>query len=295
MARGLFLGMITLDVIYHARRPPGANEKLMAEEMTLAAGGPACNAAVTFAWLGNEATVAGAVGRHPLTQLIRADLAAQRVQLADITPDTSQAPPVSSVVVSRSNGDRSVISRPAIEPEQPCSAALQRELRHAQVVLLDGHQLAASQHVIRNRPPVPIVVDVGSFKPGFEEVLPNADYVLCSTAYAPAGCAREDEVLTHLADLGVRRVAITHGCAPITVVEEGHRSEVPVPRVNVVDTLAAGDVFHGAFCHFILSQSFAVALARAAEVAALSCQSFGTRSWHRFLDETAQPGSRQHG
>ena len=54
---------------------------------------------------------------------------------------------------------------------------------------------------------------------------------------------------------------------------------IDVPQITPVDTLGAGDIFHGAFCTFIVQTSFARALFQAAEVAATACQSFGTRSW----------------
>ncbi|MEU0542480.1 PfkB family carbohydrate kinase [Nocardia sp. NPDC005978] len=58
------------------------------------------------------------------------------------------------------------------------------------------------------------------------------------------------------------------------------RGEVAVPKVAAVDTLGAGDILHGAFCHFhALGEAFPVALRHAAEVAALSCASVGTRGW----------------
>jgi sugar/nucleoside kinase (ribokinase family) len=31
---------------------------------------------------------------------------------------------------------------------------------------------------------------------------------------------------------------------------------LPVPQVSVRDTLGAGDIFHGAFCHYRLSANF---------------------------------------
>jgi sugar/nucleoside kinase (ribokinase family) len=43
--------------------------------------------------------------------------------------------------------------------------------------------------------------------------------------------------------------------------------------------MGAGDIFHGAFCHYILQESFPDAIASAAKIAAHSCQFFGTRRW----------------
>ncbi|MFN7658917.1 MAG: PfkB family carbohydrate kinase, partial [Dolichospermum sp.] len=52
-----------------------------------------------------------------------------------------------------------------------------------------------------------------------------------------------------------------------------------VPTIQPVDTLGAGDIFHGAFCHYILENSFVQALELAANTAAKACQYFGTRNW----------------
>ena len=55
---------------------------------------------------------------------------------------------------------------------------------------------------------------------------------------------------------------------------------VPVMSIKPVDTLGAGDIFHGAFCHYIMERNdFLIALERASEVASLSCTSLGTRAW----------------
>ncbi|NET50891.1 MAG: sugar kinase, partial [Merismopedia sp. SIO2A8] len=48
------------------------------------------------------------------------------------------------------------------------------------------------------------------------------------------------------------------------------------------DTLGAGDIFHGAFCHYILQQNFTESLVAAAEIASNSCKFFGTRRWMEF-------------
>ncbi|MEM6869477.1 MAG: sugar kinase, partial [Cyanobacteria bacterium P01_C01_bin.121] len=43
-AKGLFVGMTTLDCIYRAEHPPTANEKVVAQKSLMVAGGPATNA-----------------------------------------------------------------------------------------------------------------------------------------------------------------------------------------------------------------------------------------------------------
>ena len=65
MATGLFVGLTTLDCIYQVSRLPASDEKMVAEACLLVAGGPATNAAIAFAALGNRATLVAALGQHP--------------------------------------------------------------------------------------------------------------------------------------------------------------------------------------------------------------------------------------
>ena len=55
---GVFVGLATLDVIHRITAPPAVNEKITARQQFVAAGGPATNAAVTFAALGGRADLA---------------------------------------------------------------------------------------------------------------------------------------------------------------------------------------------------------------------------------------------
>jgi len=277
--RGLFLGTITLDLVYASDGPPEPNEKKLADDLLLAAGGPAANAAVTFAHLGGRACVAGVLGQHPLVPLIRADLEACGVEVLDLAPQHTGLPPLSSIVVSTETGDRAVMARPP-DPAAPAQlGALRAELDRADVLLFDGYQLAAAGELLDRATALPTVVDAGSWRPGYAELLPRTGYVICSDDFRPPGCTSAAEVLDVLADAGVRQAAVSRGGAPILVQDRRGRGEIPVPAVAVRDTLAAGDVLHGAFCRFILEADFRSALARAAAVAAHACRFFGTRAW----------------
>ena len=64
---------------------------------------------------------------------------------------------------------------------------------------------------------------------------------------------------------------------------KGEFSNIEVSPIKAVDTLGAGDIFYGAFCHFILNHNFIDSLSKASEVAAVACQSFGTRKWTEHL------------
>ncbi len=277
----LFVGMVTLDLVYLSAKLPGNNQKVVASDYTVAAGGPATNAAVTFSYLGNQATILGVVGTHPITHLIRSDLESQGVAIADLNPTTTQPPPVSSIIVTQSTGDRAVISINATK-SQASSDQLPAALDSGiDLVLIDGHQMttgyAIAQFAKNNN--IPVVIDGGSWKPGFEKILPFVDYAICSANFYPPTCSSFEEVIAYLAEAGIPHIAITQGEKPIQYFSRGVSGQMLVPSINAVDTMGAGDVFHGAFCHYILRQNFIESLAAATKIASHSCQFFGSRQW----------------
>lgn len=286
--RGLFVGLVTLDLLYQVESVPRPDQKIVALDDTLAAGGPATNAAITFAHLGDIPTVLGVLGRHALTLPIQADLAQHGVDWRDLDETTLVSPPVSSVLVTRSTGERAVISRNATRTKVsgdrlPTSVAEELEQQSFHVVLMDGHQIPIGCEVaqLARKYGIPVVMDGGSWKEGFDMAMPWVDYALCSAHFYPPGCQDEADVIAFLRDRGITHIAITHGGEAITYVTPEETGIVPVSTITPVDTLGAGDIFHGAFCHFILRTDFREALAQSAEVATRSCKSFGTRRWMR--------------
>lgn len=284
--RGLFVGLVTLDLVYLVETVPSDNQKIVALDFALSAGGPAANAAVTFGYLGSRPELVGVLGSHPMTQLIRADLESWGVAIADLLPDRTASPPASSILVTQKTGDRAVISLNAVkaQAEESCIAAeiwQQLDRRAIDVVLIDGHQMAVGEAIARRAiaQSIAVVVDGGSWKSGFEAVLAHTDYAVCSANFYPPGCQTSAEVFAYLQACGISHIAITQGANPIQYCSCGISGTVPVPAVIATDTLGAGDIFHGAFCHFILQSNFPDALAQASEVAARACQSFGTRNW----------------
>lgn len=282
MGRGLFVGLITLDCLYQVDHVPTHNEKLVADQSLLVAGGPATNAAVTFQFLNNQAIILGALGCHPLTSLIQTDLHQWGVTLCDLQPEVTHPPPLSTILVTRSTGDRAVISRNALDwPTLPPQSRLPSCCQDIDVVLIDGHQMELGREVAlwARQQQIPVVVDAGSWKPGFEKVLPYATSVIAAANFRYPGTHTRTETIAALSQITTAEIAITCGDKPIYYQSSNQSGWLPVRSITVQDSLGAGDVFHGAFCHYRLHYGFVEALSRATDIAALSCQSFGTRSW----------------
>jgi sugar/nucleoside kinase (ribokinase family) len=280
---GLFVGLAAVDVSYMVDEIPRRNQKISVASQMIAPGGPATNAAATFAFLGGRTTLVTAVGAHPLATVIRDDLAHFSIALHDMAQGRHEPPPISSIMVHRVTGERTVVSANAavFSPVKPEFNS--RWLAGVSIVLLDGQYmpLCIAAATAAHHCGIPVVLDSGSWKPGMAKLLPLLNTAVCSGDFRPPGCRTASDVFEFLAARKIPRVAITRGDATIRFGDNGSRGEIAVRRIRPVDTLGAGDIFHGAFCYYACQagRTFRNALTAAAGVATFSCRYPGTRSW----------------
>lgn len=281
--KGLFVGLTTLDWVYLVQQVPQANQKIVALDQTWSAGGPATNAALTFSALGNEATLVGALGSHPLTRMIGEDLQTWGVAFQDRAPELTQPPPMSSILVTQGTGERAVISRNAqgrvIDPQRFSQGELAALLSGVEIMLADGHQMLLSVALAQmaRAKKIPVLLDGGSWKPGLENLLPWITHALCSGDFYPPQTQTPQQVFAYLQGRGIPYRAITRGADPILYQSPQGAGEIAVPAVPVRDTTGAGDIFHGGFCHFYGQADFITALGEAAALASRGCQFLGSR------------------
>jgi sulfofructose kinase len=138
----------------------------------------------------------------------------------------------------------------------------------------------------------------GDRKPALPEVMTLATHVAFSAQGVSeiTGIADPVEALRALADGASNWLAVTDGERGVFFVEDGAIAHEPAFRVDTVDTLGAGDVWHGAFALALaegMSEREAVRFASA--VAAIKCTRFGGRAGiprraevDAFLEERAR-------
>lgn len=271
-------GLATVDVVYRVDRIPGPDEKAQAEAVEIAAGGPAANAAVTAAALGADVTLVTAVGAHPLAALIRSDLGARGVALLDAAPDATGPPPISAITVVSATGERTIVSRNAGDVAVGVPEECERVLAAADAVLTDGHHPALARAAARAGRP--LVVDAGSWRPVFGEILGYATVVACSAAFRYPG-ADSAGTVRELQAAGVPHVAVTDGPRPVRWWSGDGSGEVVVPPVAAADTAGAGDAFHGALAVMVGTgvSDMAAAMSYAIGVAGVRVRHAGPRAW----------------
>ena len=280
MARGLFVGLTTVDIFNYVDRHPLPDQKTTAQRQEVCAGGPAANAALAFCAWGNDADLITGVGDHPTALLALHDLQHHRVNVLDHAANPAELPVLSTIIIDSSTGNRCVVY------SNPQSRTLSPDQRYdqlfedCQIILFDGFYLDHAVSIAKAAYHGPVtVLDGGSWKEGLEELLPFIDYAVCSAEFKPPGCSNSDDLFHFLEDIGLQGAAISRGAEPIIYRTKEQEGQIPVSRVKAIDTLGAGDILHGTFCHHILTNSFPKSLEMAAYSASLSCLSYGTREW----------------
>lgn len=294
MTKGLFVGLATLDVIQLVEKLPTENEKINALDFAFAAGGPATNAAVAFAHkyskLGagledsDDAVLVTRISNDKIGDLIREDLEKHHVCVkASALPDNTSST-VATILVTQSTGDRAVVSATDQRKIAPAYSALDVEVEDFDIVETDGYETDLTLEVLKQARSAGIttVLDGGSVKSYTEELLPYIDVAIVSEPFASGRSSTE--LFDYLAKFGVKYSAITRGNKEILYSADGVTGTEKTCKTTVVDTLGAGDFFHGGFVKALGKQelsldTFLNALSKATKIAALSIQFFGTRKW----------------
>lgn len=271
------VGLTTLDVVQWVDALPQPNQKVVATDFNFDLGGCAANAARVAVALGCHVRLVTALGDSDLARLARSRLAG--VQIIDVAPPDHPLA-VSSVLVTP-DGARAVVSRNT--QALPAARIPQGDvLADAAVVLHDGHLLAASVELAeRQRPDAKTLhlLDGGSWKRGLERLLPFIDIAVVSADFRVPG-GRAADSLNALTGFGIPMLARSRGADPVQTRVKEEPGEIPVPQVEAVDTLAAGDVLHGALAAYLaLGQDFITALTGAVAIASLSVTGPGAMAW----------------
>jgi sugar/nucleoside kinase (ribokinase family) len=278
---GVFVGAAALDLHYLLPEFPSPDTKGPAERFGIYAGGPATNAAITFAHLGGRAFLFTEIGCHRLGLIIAEDITSHGVELVDMIPGSKTPPMLSSIVTTADTGSRTAVA--SRYPDEGAGPGFHESLpADCRIVLVDGFLAAAAGGAARRAADANarVVLDAGSWKPGLDDLLPLVDIAICSAVFRPPGTVGGRDVIDYLLQRDVEWVAVTRGGESILYYEAECAGEIPVAAVPVVDTLGAGDVLHGAFCYYLASGApFRDALDKAATVATTSTRSFGTRAW----------------
>jgi len=282
MSTVLCVGHAVQDFVFTVPSLPDRGEKYRATSFTSVGGGPAATAAVAIARLGGHAVLAARLGADAAADVIAAELGGYGVDCRHLRRFDGCASSVSAVILD-ARGERMVVNNldPGIPTDPrwlPSPAAV-----GARAVLVDTRwpegALAALQAA--RAAGLPAVLDADRPIPPDGALLRAATHVAFSAdALADfTGIADPAGALAAVSRSLPGWCCVTAGAAGVHVMAQGQARHFAAFEVPVVDTLGAGDVWHGAFALALAEgRDEAAAVRIASAAAAIKVQRPGGRA-----------------
>ena len=271
-------GLATVDMLMHVPDPIIAGAKHRARDSAITTGGSAANAAAAVARLGGHALIAAVIGDDMFGDLLRADVAAMGADEALLQVRPGRPTPRSAVLIDAA-GERTIVNHRAADLHRgglPLADPFPYRAALCDTRWPDG---AADLMRAARAAGVPAVIDAEAPVRHAETALRLATHVAFSEQGLEdfAGGVDAAALARAQVELGVW-VCVTRGGAPVLVHDGAAVSEIATFPITPVDTLGAGDVWHGAFA-LALAEGRAEreAVRRANAAAALKAAAHGGR------------------
>lgn len=250
MARILTLGMAVIDHVFRVEAFPTSAQKYRAESYRTQIGGPAAFAALAIARLGGSASLCARLGADANSHAITAELERAGVDWSPSVILPEAHAPVSAVYVDGS-GERQVVNFRGEGLTASADVLTERYLDGVDAVLVDPRWPEGAERLcgLARKRGIPAVVDAESDLEALEGAFSKATHIAFSTQGLKSLSGEEDIVLG-LKNCAARYDAwlgVTQGEQGVIYLDGGSIAHVAAFRVNAVDTLGAGDVWHGAF------------------------------------------------
>lgn len=275
------VGIAVLDIVMNVPHLPTVPGKYRAARRTEVGGGVAANAAATIAALGGQASFFGCLGDDPTGDRVVSDLAGWGVATGGVRRVAGEASPLSTVLVD-ATGERLIVNHAADSLFTNAAPVTDAEVRNADVVLTDMRWPRGAIPALQaaHTAGKPAIVDCDHDPADAPGIIEEATHVVfaLATLRRLTRCDDPGEALRAVSAHTPAWVAATAGGEGVYWLEAGNLRHGPAFTVAVVDTLGAGDVFHGAFALAVgEGMPLPEALRWASAAAALKCTRFGGR------------------
>ena len=280
--RILCIGIPVRDLTFRIQGLPARGFKVNATHFDEICGGNGLNAAIGIVRLGGRGSVCGPMGdsRETSSKYIFEQLAHEGIEARHLIHMPGLVTPLSNILIDPS-GERTIVTFRDPELWKVRLPDTDELLRDCAAILTENRcaEFCTGLCAEAVRRGIPVVVDVDRAMSMREGLLTASTHLIFSSEalQATAGIADDGEALKKIAKLTRSFVASTQGAQGTLWLDENQNLQrTPAFPVHTVDTLGAGDVFHGAFALAVTeSQELREALRFASAAAALKCTRFG--------------------
>lgn len=248
MARVMCIGHAVQDYVFSLPVLPTGGRKFRAEKFDAVGGGPAATAAVAIARLGGRASLAARLGDDAIAEQIVAELEGFGVDCTRVKRFPDRASSLSAVMVDDA-GERMIVNYR--DADMPSEASWIGEASDFDAVLADTRwpEGAAAGFAAATIAGIPAVLDAENPVTDDPAMLGRATH-LAFSADGLSGLTGERDLARGLMAIRARFGAwacVTDGARGVLMANDKGVSSIGAFDVTPVDTLGAGDIWHGAF------------------------------------------------
>jgi sugar/nucleoside kinase (ribokinase family) len=282
------LGSALWDTILKVDHIPSHGGKVLPTIAIQAASGMATVAAVTIARLGGRVSLWSRIGDDHIGQMFIEDLSHEGVDTSAVWRQPHVRTPFSTILVDE-EGERLVV--PYFDPclDSDTASLPLHEVASAGAVLCDMRWIQGAERLFSEarRHGVPTILDADVAPVAdLRYLMPLADHVLLSepALHSLSNATLPKDALTEVAaTLNASVVGVTLGPKGSIIWEKhgdaGTVRHFSTIKIRALDTLNAGDVWHGTYAYGVTRGWDLATTVRAASVAAaMKCEQFGGRA-----------------
>ena len=260
---------------------PAPGTKVAASEFIITGGGCAANAAVAIARLGGRVAFAGPLGGSDdqVSNRIVTDLTAEGIDCSGAMRIDGGTASVSLILID-AQGEKTIATRRGVKLGNVLPGDAEKLVADVDAVLVDNRFPEFVTAVCRaaHARKIPIVIDLDMATKPDDPLLKLGSHVVASAEalHGTTGVSDYGAGLQRLAEHVSGFLAITDGPNGVYWLDSGTLKHMPAFNVKAIDSLAAGDAFHGAFTLGLAEGRDLPDLLRfASATAALKCTHFG--------------------
>ena len=277
----LCAGIAVQDIVFRVAEFPPPGGKCMTDEFLTVLGGCAVNAAVAVARLGGRAHYAGPLGdpSDNVSNQLMSEMAREGIGTAGVVRVTGATAPVSGIMVDAA-GERMIVTHRDKRIETAQLADPDGLVADVSLLLADNRfpDLVRPVCEAARRRGIPVVLDADRPTTEDDSLFAIPTHVIFSGECLRATTGQDDlsAGLQRMAPRTKAFLAVSDGPGAVRYIAGGAVRTMPVFKVEAIDTLAAGDVFHAGTALALAEGLDVVAAMRfGAAAAGLKCTRFG--------------------
>lgn len=253
----LCIGQSAYDITIPTETFPEENKKYKIHEVYECGGGSANNASYLLAKWHDEVYLASSIGKDDYGRKIKEELESVGVNLSFIEEIDNIKTTTSYIINNKTNGTRTIITDR--KEKMHFSDDFKIDIK-PDIILMDGNDYEKALKVIYDNPGAIKIIDAGNMKDGILKLCKYCDYIVCSNDFAReyTGINFDYTNIDTIYDVYDKIAKDFNGRLVITLEHLGSLTKInnqfkliPSIKVESIDSTGAGDIYHGAFTHFI--------------------------------------------